>query len=241
MPAFLDKISARKTPPAAARPAPPSQVRVSRRERYARRIEGHHAVLCYCGLGAGAFLLAAVLGLVLFHRSPEEKAWQRMLESARRRGAEVVGATPEALATSAPRRRITFAELSAFEFVVTPDISAAKMEAELSTGWLGMKVPDAVRALNGHAVELEGFMVPLRVERGVTHEWLLVRDRALCCYGKMPRMNEWVRVRSRRGVKVMLDRVVSCRGRFTVGEMREGGLLTGIYQLDAEEVRPTKE
>ncbi len=215
--------------------------RLSRRQLFLRRRERRQSLFCYAGLGVGMFLLAAVPGVVVFHRTPEQKAWQRMVESARRSQAASDVFAPATLPSKRLRQSITFTELSAFEFVLRDNSATTDRSTESSAEQTGLQIPEAVRALNGQFVEVEGFMVPLRVNAGITHDWLLVRDRALCCYGRMPRMNEWVRVQSRSGVQVVLDRVVRCGGRFSVGEMRDGGLLTGIYRLDADEVRTTKE
>jgi hypothetical protein len=38
-------------------------------------------------------------------------------------------------------------------------------------------------------------MVPVKIEKGMTTDFLLVKDQSLCCFGRMPRMNEWIGVR----------------------------------------------
>lgn len=222
----------------AERQPPGETIRLSRRQEYAKRKAHRADWLCYSGLGVGSIGLAVVLGVVLSYRTPEQEAMNRLTESARQRAQTEVRATPAAIPASEPRRRITFVELGGFEFTLTKQLLEGKCAADSAAPVI---IPETVRALHGHAVTLEGFMVPLLVEGGLTREWLLVRDRALCCYGKMPRMNEWVHVRSARPVKPVLDGIVRCGGRFSVGEAREGGLLTGIYQLEVDEVRELKE
>jgi hypothetical protein len=99
------------------------------------------------------------------------------------------------------------------------------------------QIPAEIRALNGRKVALKGFMLPLTVVGGVTTEYLIMRDRSACCYGAVPKMNQWAEVKMPQGTAPIMDLVVTVYGTLQVGEVREGGYLVAIYSLSAERLQ----
>jgi len=62
-----------------------------------------------------------------------------------------------------------------------------------------------------------------------------MRDQSMCCFGTVPKINEWVSVRmTGKGIKPVMDQAVSLVGTLKVGAIRENGYLVGIYQMDGE-------
>ena len=99
------------------------------------------------------------------------------------------------------------------------------------------QIPAAVKAFDKQRVALKGFMLPLKVEGGLITELLIMRDQSMCCYGTVPKINEWVSVKmTGKGVKPIMDQAVTLYGKLHVGEIRENGYLVGIYQMDGEKV-----
>ena len=99
------------------------------------------------------------------------------------------------------------------------------------------QIPPAVLALDKKFVSLKGFMLPLKVENGLITELLIMRDQSMCCYGAVPRINEWVSVKmTGKGVKPIMDQAVTMYGRLHVGEVRENGYLVGIYTMDGDKI-----
>ena len=97
------------------------------------------------------------------------------------------------------------------------------------------QIPDKIKALNQQKVAVTGFMLPVKMEGGLVKELLLVKDPMLCCYGVMPKVNEWVVVKMvGPGVKPLMDVPITFEGKLHVGEMYENGYLTGIYLLDGD-------
>lgn len=97
------------------------------------------------------------------------------------------------------------------------------------------QIPTTIRALNDQFISLKGFMLPLKVEKGLVTELLIMRDQSMCCYGTVPKINEWVSVKMvGEGVKPVMDQAVTLFGKLKVGEMYENGYLVGIYALDGE-------
>ena len=97
------------------------------------------------------------------------------------------------------------------------------------------QIPASVKAFNHKQVTITGFMMPTKVDDGRATEFLLLKNRGLCCYGTVPALNEYVTVRmSGKGVKPIMDHLVTVSGSLRVGEIRDNRLLVGIYQMDAD-------
>ncbi len=100
------------------------------------------------------------------------------------------------------------------------------------------QIPQPIKELNGKKVALQGFMVPIDLKGGKTTRFMLVRDQSLCCFGRMPRMNEWVSVtmNPEKSARVILDQPVTVFGNLKVGEVMDNGEVLSIYRLDSDDV-----
>lgn len=111
---------------------------------------------------------------------------------------------------------------------VQPTNSTTKSESQIPTG---------VKAFDQKKVSIKGFMLPLKVDDGVVTEMLIMKDQTMCCYGAVPRINDWVSVKMKKGgVKSVMDQPVTLSGKLHVGEMLENGYLVGIYELEGEKM-----
>jgi hypothetical protein len=148
-------------------------------------------------------------------------------------GAPAAEAKPAATADAAGVYQVTFDHLSAYEFVAPPDESKAK-EAD-------KQIPAPVKALDTKKVAVTGFMLPVKMNEGLVTEFLLVKDPMACCYGIMPKVNEWVVVRMNgKGVPPLMDVPITFEGTLKVGQIYEGGYLTGLYLLQGDRRVETK-
>lgn len=131
---------------------------------------------------------------------------------------------------------VGFDKLSAFNFEVSDDIlQSGTTNAVQVAAKTAEQIPQSVRDYDNKRISLKGFMLPLKVEGGKVTEMLIMRDQSMCCYGSVPKINEWVSVRMvGGGVKPIMDQAVTLYGRLHVGEMRENGYLVGIYKMDGE-------
>jgi hypothetical protein len=140
----------------------------------------------------------------------------------------------EKVTTGEGREYLTvgFDYLSGFEYVIPEEGSTnAVTQVDPSKD----QIPQPVRSLNNQRVALKGFMLPLKVEGGLITELLVMRDQSMCCYGAVPKINEWVSVKmTSKGVKPIMDQAVTLYGKLKVGEIRENGYLVGIYEMDGE-------
>lgn len=153
--------------------------------------------------------------------------------------APVTSPAPAAATTPSAKTDGEFAEvgfdfLAGFEYAM-PDETNVSTNAPAAPA--KEQIPQTVKALDKKRVALKGFMLPLKVEGGLITELLIMRDQSMCCYGTVPKINEWVSVKMvNKGVKPVMDQAVTLYGALKVGEMYENGYLVGIYQMDGEKM-----
>ena len=142
--------------------------------------------------------------------------------------------------TNAPVAKPGFASvgfdvLATFKYEVPEDAPATKTNAPAADP--DTQIPATVKAFSGKKVAVKGFMLPLKVQGGLVTELLLMRDQSMCCFGTVPKINEWIAVKmTSSGIKPVMDQAVTLYGTLKVGAMRENGYLVGIYQMDGDTV-----
>jgi hypothetical protein len=123
---------------------------------------------------------------------------------------------------------VGFDRLAAFEYTPPESETAVKDQ-----------IPAKIKALDQKKVAVTGFMLPTKMEKGLVKEFLLVKDAMMCCYGAMPKVNEWIVVKMNgAGVKPLMDLPITFEGKLRVGEMFENGYLTGVYLLEGDRMQP---
>ncbi len=132
--------------------------------------------------------------------------------------------------------KVGFDRLASFNFNPPADDAAAANQAKSNE-----QIPGKIKALDERKVAVTGFMLPVKMDGGLVKEFLLVKDPMLCCYGVMPKVNEWVVVKmTGKGVPALMDVPITFEGKLKVGMMMENGYLTGIYLLEGEKQAETK-
>jgi len=135
--------------------------------------------------------------------------------------------------------KVGFELLAAFNY--TPPgyeaNSATPKEGEVKKD----QIPDYVRELDEKKISITGFMLPTKFKDGKVTELLLMKDQSGCCFGAMPRINEWIIVKmTNGGVPPLMDMPLTFVGKLKVGEVFEEGYLAGIYQLEGEKLLDVK-
>ena len=128
--------------------------------------------------------------------------------------------------------KLGFEQLASYNFTPPAFDPAANPSAKPPTG--EEQIPTAVKGWNGKKAVITGFMVPVKMEKGLVTEFLLMRNTMACCYGSVPNMNEWVIVKMKQGVPPLMDVPISFYGELKVGAMFENGYMTGLYELAGE-------
>ena len=133
---------------------------------------------------------------------------------------------------------LTFNMLTSYPF---REPNWAKMDdpAYIASLTLDEQISPRIEAMDGKRVEIEGFMLPLDMSEGNLRTFMLLKDQMACCFGNMPRLNEWVYVRvpTKKKINIHQDVLVTLLGTFSVGSKFEGEVLTGIYHLDLDELQ----
>lgn len=125
---------------------------------------------------------------------------------------------------------IGFDKLAGFAYLA-PEYTGTNPPPAANTN----QIPANIRAFDGQKVALKGFMLPLKVQEGKVTEMILLRDQSMCCFGGVPKLNEFVTVKmTGGGTRAVMDQAVTLIGKLKVGEFTENGYLLGIYQMDGE-------
>jgi hypothetical protein len=133
---------------------------------------------------------------------------------------------------------VGFDRLASYTFT-PPEMEGTDPKAVPPSG--ADQIPDKIKALDQQKVAVTGYMLPTKMEGGLVKEFLLVKDPMMCCYGVMPKINEWVVVKmTGAGVKPLMDIPITFDGKLRVGEMYENGYLTGVYLLEGDKMAGVK-
>ncbi|MGD0089346.1 MAG: hypothetical protein ABSE73_05440 [Planctomycetota bacterium] len=100
------------------------------------------------------------------------------------------------------------------------------------------QIPAPIKILNHKRVAVQGFMYVDKISGERVRTFWLVKDRSKCCFGKTPRMNEWIDVRMKEGrfARPINDQVITVFGVLEIGEVYENGQLQSIYRMEAHDV-----
>jgi hypothetical protein len=130
--------------------------------------------------------------------------------------------------------RLGYDKLSSFKY----DIYEVYSETNVGRALLKSDdvIPPLVKAYDGKRVTVTGFVLPLRLKRGLVTEFLLLRDQGTCCFGAQAQINHFIRVKYPAGFPHGPPVPWEVSGTIRVGEIYIQGYLTGIYQMDAERV-----
>ena len=97
-------------------------------------------------------------------------------------------------------------------------------------------VPDKVNELNGKTVEIVGFMLPIDFDmEGVVKSFMLMATQAGCCFGVMPRMNDFIYVEmpEDKTAEFLTDIPIKVTGDLEIGE---DNLVGGLYTMEGRSV-----
>ncbi|MGB0330928.1 MAG: DUF3299 domain-containing protein [Planctomycetota bacterium] len=153
--------------------------------------------------------------------------------------AKELRADPGQAAAGAIDGLVTFGDLS----LVSVDLDALldylyKPETELARAF---EFPGPVQAKAGDEKAMVGYMIPLeyKPKSDDITIFMLVRDLMSCCFGGMPRPDEWVYVEMRGDAVARLFPYVPVvvRGELIVGRLEDDfGFATGVYTMKADAV-----
>lgn len=100
------------------------------------------------------------------------------------------------------------------------------------------KIPENVRAFDGVRVEITGFMNPIEFDGDGVKSFALTAIPGGCCYGAIPRLNEWVVVSmpgEERAEYAYYD-PVTIFGVLAVGELYEDDTVLSLYRMTPDKI-----
>ena len=128
---------------------------------------------------------------------------------------------------------VSFDKLASFAYEVPLDPVTNKVELAK----LNAQIPARIKSLDKKLVAIRGFMLPLKVENGLVTELLIMRDQSMCCFGTVPKINEWINIRmAGDGVQPIMDQSITLMGQLKVGEVLENDYLVGIYEMEGDKM-----
>lgn len=155
--------------------------------------------------------------------------------------AAALRADPGKMAKGSIEGLVTFGDLSLvgvdldalLDYLYKPETDKAK----------SFEFPDAVKAQAGKDKALIGYMIPLEYKPKSDEIviFMLVRDLMSCCFGGVPRPDEWVYVEMvpDKTTQLYPYMPVVVRGELIVGRLEdEFGFATGVYTIKGEDVSP---
>jgi hypothetical protein len=129
---------------------------------------------------------------------------------------------------------VGFEKLSAFDYKVV-DLGTGASPAEIEEAKKRDQVPAAIKSFNHKPISLTGYMQPLQLENGLVTKFVMMKDVSTCCYGAVPRMNDYVIVSVEgKGVPYIQDIPVVLTGIFQIDERYEDGYLVSLFKMDCE-------
>ena len=134
-----------------------------------------------------------------------------------------------------PREELDYSKLEALEV----ENGATRVSFKFLGGFEyneNKKIPEPVMVLNGEVVQVTGFMLPVDFDSGRVNSFLLMNSRMACCFGVMPRANEFIYVKMPEGVttKFMTDMPINVPGMLEIGEEN---LVGSLYSMDALSIK----
>ena len=127
----------------------------------------------------------------------------------------------------------------AFDDVSWPEYEPPELRAVDEEQLALSDFPERIQALNGVRAAFDGYMVPVDFSNRKVTSFILSRYVAGCCFGAMPRLDEWVEVQVgiEGGVDYIPFQAVRVTGPFEVGEVLDDyGYVRSLYRMKAESV-----
>lgn len=143
-------------------------------------------------------------------------------------GGEAQVESPEAPGAG-EARPITFAHLSMAGADVNGLIDLMFAEEPNGTEF---DFPEPVQELDGEEISIVGYMIALDFEGEAVTHFMLVRDLAACCFGGIPRPDEWIDVHVAKPCPYWVYRPVRVTGHLSVGlEQQQEAFMTSVLQI----------
>ena len=126
-----------------------------------------------------------------------------------------------------------------FELLTSYDYEWSQTTGIVAPGAAGgAQIPPEVRALDRQKVFIVGYMQPIDFDNDGVRTFLLTNYPGGCCFGMVPRLNEWVEVSLAGDERVEYSYfdAIEVHGRLEVGEAKSGEVVTSLYRMTPDKV-----
>ncbi len=101
------------------------------------------------------------------------------------------------------------------------------------------KIPRRVKTFNKKKVIIEGFMLPVELDKkGGVKVFFLLKDQQMCCFGVTPQVNDYVVVTMTKPCSYHPDIPVRVYGQLMVSEKITDGIVESIYRMKGQLLVP---
>jgi hypothetical protein len=102
----------------------------------------------------------------------------------------------------------------------------------------GSPIPPDVKALDGSALRLKGYMIPMDQAENIS-KFALVPSLFSCCYGQPPQIQHTIVVNCPKGKAISYypDEIV-VEGKLKVDEEKDDGFIVSIFEIETSSVKP---
>lgn len=153
-------------------------------------------------------------------------------------GANGVNLAADAPPVDPPKEKNGYREVR-FELLTSYDYEWSQTTGIVAPGAIGgAQIPPEVRALDKAKVYVVGYMQPIDFDNSGVKTFLLTNYPGGCCFGMVPRLNEWVEVTLAGDERVEYSYfdAIEIFGALEVGEAKSGEVVTSLYRMTPDKV-----
>jgi hypothetical protein len=101
----------------------------------------------------------------------------------------------------------------------------------------GAYLPVGIKSYDGRDVRIQGYMMPIKLERGLVTECMVLANQRSCCFGEEPRFCGFIAVHIQGpGVPELMDQPLRFEGKLRVGDVFADGAWVALYSMNCTSV-----
>ncbi len=138
---------------------------------------------------------------------------------------------------------ISFDVLGGYPYDIDTSDASMSLAAEIYKAKLDSQIPAQILTYHNQYIEVEGYMIPIDFHDGKVLSFVLVSSPMACCFGMIPRINEWIHILVEKpGVSSLLvDMPLRIRGTLDIGADIQDQAVMSLYRMKAQSVIPSGE
>ncbi|MBW7877574.1 MAG: DUF3299 domain-containing protein [Candidatus Cloacimonetes bacterium] len=149
--------------------------------------------------------------------------------------------TPVATVSDGSVQFLSFDVLGGYPYDIDTSDASMSLAAEIYKAKLDSQIPSQILTYHNQFVEVEGYMIPIDFHDGKVLSFVLVSSPMACCFGMIPRINEWIHIMVEKpGVSSLLvDMPLRIRGTLDIGADIQDQAVMSLYRMQAKSVTPS--